>query len=90
MSASIEFLYCSQCGSKLMKTGKFCTKCGVKINTAVETKSSENDSNASTKSFDDYFYLKRNKKTGFFKRKEQKITRDENPTSKKLTSNFFI
>ena len=73
-----------------MKTGKFCTKCGVKINTAVETKSSENDSNASTKSFDDYFYLKRNKKTGFFKRKEQKITRDENPTSKKLTSNFFI
>ena len=76
MSASNEFLYCSQCGFKLMKTGKFCTKCGAKTNTAVETKSSENDSSASTKSFDDYFDLKRNEKTGFFKRKEQKITRD--------------
>ena len=59
-----------------MKTGKFCIKCGAKTNTAVETKISENDSSASTKSFDDYFDLKRNEKTGFFKRKEQKITRD--------------
>ena len=85
MSAGNEFLYYSQCGLKPIKTGKFCTKCGTKVNTAVETKSSENDSSASTKSFDDYFDFKHNEKTGFFKRKELKITRDENPTSKKLT-----
>ena len=88
MSASDEFLYCSQCGSKLIKACKFCTKCGPKIWTFVKEKSTENDSSASTKSFNDYFDHKSNERTGFFKRKERKRTRDENPKSKKSTSKF--
>ena len=44
MSASDEFLYCSQCGSKLIKAYKFCAKCGGKVRTVVEEKSAENDS----------------------------------------------
>ena len=86
MSASDEFLYCSQCGSKLIKAYKFCTKCGAKIRTVVEEKSAENDSNASTK----YFDHESNERIGFFKRKERKKARDENPTSKKSTSKFSI
>ena len=44
MNVSDEFLYCSQCGSKLIKACKFCTKCRAKIKTVVEEKSTENDS----------------------------------------------
>ena len=51
-------------------------------------KKTENDSSVSTKSFNDYFELKSNERTGFFKRKGRKRTRDENPTSKKSTSKF--
>ena len=65
MSASDEFLYCSQCGSKLIKACKFCTKCGPKIWTFVKEKSAENDSSASTKSFNDHFDHKRMKELGF-------------------------
>ena len=74
-------MYCSQCGSKLIKTYKFCTKCGAKIRTVVEEKVTKNDSSASTKFFNDYFDHKNNERTGFFKRKEHKRTRDENPKS---------
>ena len=81
-------MYCSQCGSKLIKTYKFCTKCGAKIRTVVEEKVTKNDSSASTKFFNDYFNHKNNERTGFFKRKEHKRTRDENPKSKKSTSKF--
>ena len=81
-------MYCSQCESKLIKTYKFCTKCGAKIRTVVEKKVTKNDSSASTKFFNDYFDHKNNERTGFFKRKERKRTRDENPTSKKSTSKF--
>ena len=88
MSVSDIFLYCSQCGSKLIIACKFCTKCGAKVRTVVKGKSTENDSSASTKSFNDYFDHKSNERTGFFKRKERKRTRDENPTSKKSTSKF--
>ena len=88
MNVSDEFLYCSQCGSKLIKACKFCTKCGAKIKTVVEEKSTENDSSVCTKSFNDYFDLKSNERTGFFKRKERKRTRNENPTSKKAASKF--
>ena len=88
MSESDEFLYCSQCGSKLIKACKFCTKCGPKIWTFVKEKSTENDSSASTKSFNDYFDHKSNERTRFFKRKERKRTRDQNPTNKKSTSTF--
>ena len=88
MSASDEFLYCSQCGSKLIKACKFCTKCGPKIWTFVKEKRTENDSSASTKPFNNYFNHKSNERTRFFKRKERKRTRDENPTSKKSTSKF--
>ena len=80
-------MYCSQCGSKLIKTYKFCTKCGAKIRTVVEKKVTKNDSSASTKFFNDYFDHKNNERTGFFKRKERK-RRDENPKSKKSTSKF--
>ena len=38
MSASNKFLYCSQCGSKLIKACKICTKCRVKIRTVVKEK----------------------------------------------------
>ena len=41
-------MYCSQCESKLIKTYKFCTKCGAKIRTVVEKKVTKNDSSAST------------------------------------------
>ena len=51
-------------------------------------KNTENDSSVSTKSVNDYFDLKSNEKTGFFKPKERKRTRDENPTNKKSTSKF--
>ena len=88
MNVSDEFLYCSQCGSKLIKACKFCTKCGAKIKTVVEEKSTENDSSACTKSFNDYFDLKSNERTGFFRRKERKRMRNENPTSKKSASKF--
>ena len=71
MSESDEFLYCSQCGSKLIKACKFCTKCGAKIRTAVKEKSTQNDSSVSTKSFNDFFGHKSNERTGFFKRKER-------------------
>ena len=66
MSVSKEFLYYSQCGSKLIKACKFCTKSGAKIKTVVEEKSTENGSSASTKSFNDYFDPKSNERTGFF------------------------
>ena len=58
-------MYCSQCGSKLIKTYKFCTKCGAKIRTVVEEKVTKNDSSASTKFFNDYFDHKNNERTGF-------------------------
>ena len=90
MSASDEFLYCSRCGSKLIKACKFCTKCGAKIRTVVQEKSTENDSSARTKSFNDYFDHNSNERTGFFKHKERKRTRGENPTSKKSTSKFLF
>ena len=90
MNVSDEFLYCSQCGSKLIKACKFCTKCGAKIKTVVEEKSIENGSSACTKSFNDYFDLKSNERIRFFKRKERKGTRDENPTSKKSASKFLF
>ena len=88
MSESDEFLYCSQCGSKLIKACKFCTKFRAKIRTIVKEKSTENDSNANTKSFNDYFDHKSNERIGFFKSKERERTRDENPTRKKSTSKF--
>ena len=81
-------MYCSQCRSKLIKACKFCTKWGAKIRTVVQEKSTENNSSATTKSFNDYFDHKSNKRTRFFKCKEWKRTRDENPTSKKSTSKF--
>ena len=81
-----HILYCSQCESKL--ACKFCTKCGPKIWAFVKEKSTENDSSASTKSFNDYFDHKSNERTWFFKRKEWKRIRDENLTSKKSTSKF--
>ena len=56
------------------------------MRTVVEEKSAENDSNASTK----YFDHESNERIGFFKRKERKKARDENPTSKKSTSKFSI
>ena len=71
-----------------MMAGKFCTKCGAKIKTAVEEKSTENDSRACTKSFNDYFDFKNNERTGLFKLKKRKRTTDENPTSKKSASKF--
>ena len=88
MSVSDEFLYCSQCGSKLIIACKFCTKCGTKVRTVVKGKSTENDSSASTKSFNDYFDHKSSERAGFFQRKGRKRTRNENPTSKKSTSKF--
>ena len=89
MNVNDEFLYCSQCGSRLIKACKFCTKCGAKRKTVVEEKSTENDSSACTKSFNDYFDLKSNERTGFFKHKEQKRTlKKKNPTSKKSASKF--
>lgn len=75
-----------QIGSKLIKACKFSVKCGAKIKTVVEEKSTKNDSSAGMKSFNDYFDLRSNKKTCFFKRKERKRTMDENPTSMKPTS----
>ena len=81
-------MYCSQCRTKLIKACKFCTKWGAKIRTVVQEKSTENNSSATTKSFNDYFDHKSNKRTRFFKCKEWKRTRDENPTSKKSTSKF--
>ena len=57
--------------------------------TVVQEKSTENNSSATTKPFNDYFDHKSNKRTGFFKCKEWKRTRDENPTSKKSTSKFL-
>ena len=81
-------MYCSQCRTKLIKACKFCTNWGAKIRTVVQEKSTENNSSATTKSFNDYFDHKSNKRTRFFKCKEWKRTRDENPTSKKSTSKF--
>ena len=83
-----NFYTVPQCGSKLMKACKFCTKCGTKLKIAVEEKSAENDSSGSTKSFNDYFDLKSNERTRFFERKERKRPRVENATSKKSTSKF--
>ena len=70
------------------KACKICTKCRAKIKTDIKKKSTENDSITSTKSFNDYFDLKSNERTEFFKRKKWKTTRDENPTCKKSTSKF--
>ena len=75
MSASNQYLYCSQCGLKLIKALKFCTTCGAKIKTVFEEKRSESDSSGSTKSFNDYFDLKSNEKTRFFKHKKNRKER---------------
>ena len=78
MSASDKFLYCSQCGSKLMKTCKF-------VQNAEPKLSREKVQSASTKSFN---VMKSNERAGFFKRKERERTRDENARSKKSTWKF--
>ena len=45
-----DFLYCSKCGSKLIKACKFCTKCGANIKAVAEEKSTENDSRSKSRS----------------------------------------
>ena len=54
-----------QIGSKLIKACKFSVKCGAKIKAVVEEKSTENDSSAGMKSFNDYFDRRSNKKPVF-------------------------
>ena len=80
MCASDEFLYCSQCGLKLMKACKFCTKCGAKIKANVVEESTEND----------YFHLKSNEITGFFKRKERKRTREGKPYKQEINTEVLV
>ena len=72
MNVSDEFLYWSQCESKLIKACKFCTKCGAKIKTVVEEKSTENDSSLARNLLMIILTLKVMKELGFSSVKNRK------------------